>query len=381
MHLFATDITDGFYKVLKAFTQIPTSFGVGTAIDFSAMDDIARKLLEHDSVEGAAAAMSDIPDMQVVKVFSNDASRNGPAYRYNYPFIVTYTDPLSRVLQAPARKPNPFFHLYEALWMLAGRDDVASPAMFAKQIKEYSDDGKTLNGAYGFRWRSAKSSNEGQCIREDQISHLVEHLKANRNSRRAVLQMWNIDDDLLKINSSKDVCCNTHCYFIVTDGKLDITVCNRSNDIIWGMLGSNYVTFSILLEYVALSSGLTVGNYSQITNNAHVYTDKYPLETLANWVKLGEVLPKPPTGNHVPLVRDPEVFNQELLRFVDNPFNNKYYDEPFFHYVAQPMMLAWKQHKLGNKDLCIQAVERIEAQDWKFNCKVWIMQHQKSKVK
>src|ERR1017187_3661662 len=79
-------------------------------------------------------------------------SRNGPVLLG--PSVTTvYERPCERVIFWPERDANPYFHLYEALWMLAGRDGIAGPARYAKQIREYSDDGVVLHGAYGDRWR------------------------------------------------------------------------------------------------------------------------------------------------------------------------------------------------------------------------------------
>jgi thymidylate synthase len=169
--------------------------------------------------------------------------------------------------------------------MLAGRNDVDSVAYYAKQMREYSDDGKTLNGAYGYRWRKAKTNVLGSGVDDgivydeiDQLAVIVNHLKAQTESRRAVLQMWNVEDDLLKIGSdldfmrgkeSKDVCCNLSVMFAVRKvntgpgdygdeyrSYLDMTVTNRSNDLIWGLLGANFVHFTILQEYMAARLGV-----------------------------------------------------------------------------------------------------------------------------
>ena len=163
-------------------------------------------------------------------------SRNGNVLMIDGPVTITYSHPKERVLFNSARDANPFFHLYEALWMLDGRNDVDSVAYYAKQMREYSDDGKTLNGAYGYRWRKTRVTHcwkgVGDPIQEevDQLQILINHLKADSNSRRAVLSMWNVEDDLLKIGTvnrnpmtmstaaleseaieewtgSKDVCC------------------------------------------------------------------------------------------------------------------------------------------------------------------------------
>jgi hypothetical protein len=132
-------------------------------------------------------------------------SRYGEVIRVEQPVIVTYEKPTERVLFSPERDANPFFHLYEALWMLAGRNDVAPVAYYAGRMKEFSDNGRTLNGAYGYRWRHAfhmapgTPGNGGEAVQTDQLDVIVAHLRANPWSRRAVLNMWNVEDDLLKI--------------------------------------------------------------------------------------------------------------------------------------------------------------------------------------
>src|SRR5690606_9555427 len=120
------------------------------------------------------------------------SSRNGPVAQILEPVIVTYTHPRERVLLYTERDCNPFFHLYESLWMLAGRNDVAPLAYYNKRMPEFSDDGKTFHGAYGYRWRTH--------FGWDQLRAIVEELRTNSNSRRVVLQMWdanisNLRDD------------------------------------------------------------------------------------------------------------------------------------------------------------------------------------------
>src|SRR5690606_25634418 len=110
---------------------------------------------------------------------------------------------------------------------LAGRNDVAPLAYYNSRMTEFSDDGETFNGAYGYRWRHGKIDGESPVWSErndlnvkgghgiDQLQILIQHLKTNPNSRRAVLQMWNVEDDLLKVDSSKDVCCNLSACFSI----------------------------------------------------------------------------------------------------------------------------------------------------------------------
>lgn len=193
------------------------------------------------------------------------------------PVVTEYVQPYNRVLFNPLRDANPFFHLMESLWMLAGNNDVEFPAYYAKQIAAFSDDGVTLHGAYGCRWR--------RNLGYDQLQVIIDELKANPQSRRCVLQMWDADeigsDDLhLAMSGGKDVPCNTHCYFDTIGGDLNMTVCCRSNDIVWGAYGANAVHFSILHEYVALASGIKQGVYRQFSNNYHMYIERDDVKRL-----------------------------------------------------------------------------------------------------
>jgi hypothetical protein len=155
----------------------------------------------------------------------------------------------------------------EAFYFLAGRNDVALPAFFAANIANYSDDGDTLWGSYGFRWRNHFSV--------DQLSILIQHLRDVPDSRRAVLQMWDGAEELERaIVGGKDCCCNLSCVFNPQpDGTLDMEVYNRSNDLVFGALGANLVHFSILHQYVAAQVGMKKGCYSQVSSNTHVYTE------------------------------------------------------------------------------------------------------------
>lgn len=207
-------------------------------------------------------------------------SRNGPVLMMDTPVTTVYAQPLERVVFWEERDANPFFHLYESLWMLDGRNDVAGVARYAKQMLQYSDDGKTLHGAYGHRWRWRPEDRDSRMVPFDQLTQIALMLNENPNDRRAVLSMWNAGWDLGR--KGKDIPCNVTATFqIGTDGCLHLVVFNRSNDIVWGCYGANAVHFSFLLEYVALAIGALVGTYTQISVNWHGYVETIePLRTL-----------------------------------------------------------------------------------------------------
>lgn len=218
-------------------------------------------------------------------------SRNGPVLVCPDPVVTVYNEPCKRVLWSGVRDANPFFHLMESMWMLAGLNDLWFPLQYNRRFSEYSDDDDTIWGAYGWRWR--------RFFGYDQLNVIVEELQKNPASRRCVLSMWNAAPDLcgvpfvagdshsdllIAMQGGKDVPCNTHAYFDCRGGVLNMTVCNRSNDALWGAYGANAVHFSILQEYVAARIGVPVGVYRQMSNNLHLYADVLPLEKLDRMV-------------------------------------------------------------------------------------------------
>lgn len=190
-------------------------------------------------------------------------SRNGKVLEFPEPVCTLYQQPMERMLINPIRKANPFFHLHEAMWILAGRKDVDYLSYFIPRMAEFSDDGKEFNAPYGYRLR--------QRYGKDQITEAIKLLREHPDTRRAVLQIWSPEDDLNV--DSKDLACNTTVYFKINFGMLDMTVCCRSNDMLWGAYGANAVQFSILQEYVASMVGAKVGVYRQISDSLHVYLD------------------------------------------------------------------------------------------------------------
>lgn len=201
-----------------------------------------------------------------------ESTRNGPALVAPGPVTTVYRAPRRRVLFDPARDANPFFHLFESLWILAGRQDVRFLSWFNSRIHGYSDDGLTFHAPYGYRLREYYGF--------DQVAIACRMLRDDPSCRRAVLQIWDANADL--DTDSKDLPCNDTVMLRVYESPLtmhrsgrvlDITVCNRSNDAVWGAYGANAVQFSVLQEYMAEHIGVGVGRYMQVSNNMHVYTE------------------------------------------------------------------------------------------------------------
>jgi len=286
-------------------------------------------------------------------------TRAGETLEMPMPFATTYFSPCERVLFYPQRDANPFFHLLESLWMLGGRNDVDWLVPFNKRMGEYSNDGKTFWGAYGFRWR--------QWFEEDQLFVAAHRLKNYDNDRRTVVGIWDPSNDLQIENDSKDIPCNTHIYFKVRDDMLHMTVCCRSNDMIWGAYGANAVHFSVLLEYMAALTGTRVGRYTQISDSFHAYTDVLKkLDGMA-----ADYDPYATNGINVyPMVHNIEHFDMDLNAFLRE--ENRNYRNPFFPEVAEPMRRAWRVWKGGDVKDAIIIAQEIKADDWRKACVEWL---------
>lgn len=296
------------------------------------------------------------------------SSRNGEVLAFPEPVMTTYERPQERVLFWGARDANPIFHLMESIWMLAGRDDLAFVAYFNSRMANFSDDGETLNGAYGFRWRKG--------FGVDQLRVLVEHLKKFPDTRRAVLTMWAPGSDLSQIETSKDVCCNTQCYFEIRGGRLNMTVLNRSNDLVWGCYGANAVHFSMLQEFIANALNIPLGVYRQFSNNLHLYTELYDFK------KHLDCPPDPCDYDAYAMGASPrrlldegvswESFLQDCETFCNAPFKFPAHNaHSFFRMVAHPMAMVTKvrKEKSGNGRCWASS---IGAEDWRIATEQWI---------
>jgi len=301
------------------------------------------------------------------------SSRNGPVLEFCEPVATTYAKPTERVLFNEKRNCNPFFHCMEGLWIIGGYRDVEFLDYFNSQMKQYSDDGDTFYGAYGHRLRHSQPF--------DQLEKAIELLKKNPDDRRVVTTMWDSVLDLGK--TMLDHPCNTHIYWKVRDGELYMTVCCRSNDLLYGKLGANVVHFSMLQEYVAARCGYKVGPYTQVSDSLHVYTNLevwgkvkdtsyVPLDYYESDYAELAVTPYPLMENC-----DHNDWKKDLESFMLDPQDEHIYKTAFFQDVAQPMAMVWWQHKRARNGLIY--VDSIRATDWRAACKAWLIPKENDK--
>ena len=310
-------------------------------------------------------------------------SRNGPVLRAPWPVTTVYERPWERVLfHQPERDANPFFHLVESLWMLAGRNTLKDLTPYVSRMAEFSDDGgKTQPGAYGHRWRHhfARTHTLGGSTNFDQLNWAVGRLRKDPNDRRVVIQMWDASHDPMAADrGSRDVPCNLTMLPWVSEGKLHLTVFCRSNDIVWGAYGANAVHFSMTQEYLAARVGVPMGMMWQISNNYHGYLSTLP-ERIAD-------KSDPYQREHVasfPLAPINEKHLQEdLAIFFDHgPFEAVTAARwPYLRQVAVPMALAhqhWRTNRgPGRYTEALEILDQCRASDWRLAGRQWLERRQ-----
>ena len=291
----------------------------------------------------------------------DEDTRAGRAISIPEPVVLTLYNPKSRVLRDPERNANPFFHVMETVWMLAGYQDATWLAQFNKRMLEFSDDIGYINGAYGYRWRDRGI---------DQIEQVVAKIKLDPNTRQAVIAMW--DTRLDNVYGQKDYPCNTHIYFRVCRGRLNMTVCNRSNDLIWGMLGANVVHMTYLHELVSCMTGIPLGRYQVFTNNLHIYERHWHLMDYPSKIEIADEY----VANAPPILADNERYKDLVLdckNLVEG--NDTIYHTSWIIRVAKPIYYLWKFRK---ENTWRDYARLIGDENWKTNCQEWILRKYES---
>lgn len=289
-----------------------------------------------------------------------EQSRNGPVLAMPGPTYISIDRPWERVLFDPRRDANPFFHLAEFVWMMSGSNNVRFIEHYNKRMRQYADPGTDVHhGAYGHRWRKH--------FNVDQILQVVQLLRSDPTTRRAVLGMWDPEVDL---SNHADLPCNTHIYFRAPGGVLHMTVCNRSNDLLWGCLGANAVHMTLLHELVARATGLAQGTYNVFTNNLHIYRTRSDVERMLGAPPLTDYYTRKPYIRTEPLLdsRNPSetlgMFLYECEYFVKHgTLNPEAYTTKWFRNTFIPAMRNFEARKL---------VAEIAAPDWSIACAEWL---------
>ena len=154
--------------------------------------------------------------------------------------------------------------IYELLWFLKGDTNIKYLKDHGVSIwDEWADENGELGPVYGHQWRSWPDYNGGTI---DQISNVVEMIKHNPDSRRMIVNAWNVAE----VDNMALPPCHTMFQFYVANGKLSLQLYQRSADTFLGV-PFNIASYALLLQMMAQVTGLQPGEFVHTTGDTHLY--------------------------------------------------------------------------------------------------------------
>ena len=154
--------------------------------------------------------------------------------------------------------------IHELLWFLSGDTNVKYLQDNGVRIwNEWADENGDLGPVYGKQWRSWTKPN-GESV--DQISDLIHMVKTNPDSRRMIVNAWNVGElDQMALNP-----CHCLFQFWVADGKLSCLLYQRSADTFLGV-PFNIASYALFTRMIAQACGLEAGEFIHSFGDVHLY--------------------------------------------------------------------------------------------------------------
>jgi thymidylate synthase len=154
--------------------------------------------------------------------------------------------------------------IYELLWFLNGDTNVKYLQENGVRIwNEWADENGDLGPIYGKQWVSWPKDN-GETI--NQIAKAVDTIKNNPNSRRIIINAWNVAElDQMALTP-----CHALFQFYVANGRLSCQLYQRSADVFLGV-PFNIASYALLTMMVAQVCDLEAGEFVHTFGDVHLY--------------------------------------------------------------------------------------------------------------
>ena len=151
----------------------------------------------------------------------------------------------------------------ELLWFLKGSTNINEDLTQHTPIWDaWADENGDLGPIYGYQWRNWGGTGI------DQIQNAIDMIKNNPESRRIIVNAWNVAD----VPKMALPPCHTMFQFYVCNGRLDCQLYQRSADIALGV-PFNIASYALLLMMVAQECDLEPGVFVHTMGDAHVYSN------------------------------------------------------------------------------------------------------------
>lgn len=156
--------------------------------------------------------------------------------------------------------------IHELLWFIKGETNIAYLKENGVSIwDEWADENGELGPVYGKQWRSWEAK-DGRII--DQISEAINMIKNNPDSRRILVNAWNVGE----IDQMALMPCHTMFQFYVANGKLSCQLYQRSADLFLGV-PFNIASYALLTLMMAQVCHLQPGDFVHTFGDAHIYSN------------------------------------------------------------------------------------------------------------
>jgi thymidylate synthase len=169
--------------------------------------------------------------------------------------------------------------LHELLWFLRGDTNVKYLQENGVSIwNEWATKDGELGPVYGAQWRSWKGLN-GETF--DQVSALIEGIRKRPDSRRHIINAWNVaylpdESKSPEINASEGRMALPPCHilyqFYVADGRLSALLTQRSGDLYLGV-PFNFNSLAFFTHMIAQQCDLEVGEIIHSIGDLHLYSN------------------------------------------------------------------------------------------------------------
>jgi thymidylate synthase len=170
---------------------------------------------------------------------------------------------------AGVRKLFPKSAAAEVAWYLSGSQDVTWIRKYAPLWDKFVEaDGKTIESAYGYRWRKH--------FGRDQIERAIEALRTDPSDRRVFISAWDPAQDGLGELGQRNVPCPVSFNFYVLQGELHSTMTKRSTDVFVG-LPYDVMGHALLMAAMAETLAVKLGVMQVSLSHPHLYEDHYEM--------------------------------------------------------------------------------------------------------
>lgn len=209
----------------------------------------------------------------------------------------------------------------ELLWFLKGSTNINDDLARHTPIwNAWADSKGELGPIYGYQWRKWEKFGWDRLAKKwrkthiDQIQNVLDEIRLNPNSRRLIVNAWNVADldqmklppchllfqfyvgeDTVRAQGRNEVGSRgsqpNEAELIKKAGRLDCQLYQRSADIALGV-PFNIASYAVLMHMIARECGLTPGIFTHTLGDAHIYLNHieglreqlarkpYPLPTL-----------------------------------------------------------------------------------------------------